>query len=396
MLYWTVIFRNTMKILFIGQKGIPAVYGGIERHVEELAAELVKQGHEVFAYARKWYTPASLKEHRGIKIIHTPTVRTKHLDAIFHTFVSTVHALFIKPDVIHFHGVGPSLLSWIPRILAPKTKVIATFHCIDRYHQKWGLFARIMLSLGEKAACVFPHQTIAVSKVIQKYCLNEFSKNTVFNPNGVVIESAVDKQTIAKWDLVPNKYVLMVSRLVKHKGAHYLIDAWQMAKRQYPELTADLKLVIVGGSSFTDDYVKYLRALAGNDQSIVFTDWQSGEPLNALYANCLMLAHPSENEGLPITVLQAMAGGRPVLVSDIAEHQEVISDGRFWFTNTSAYSLAEKIVELIKNPAMLQEAGEKNLLIVKNHYQWDDIAKKTIDIYLIPVADSKLKKLATA
>ncbi|MDD2758197.1 MAG: glycosyltransferase family 4 protein [Patescibacteria group bacterium] len=385
-----------MKIIFIGQKGIPAVYGGIERHVEELAAELVKQGHEVFAYARKWYTPDTLKEHRGIKILYAPTIRTKHLDAIAHTFTATIHALFQKPDVIHYHGVGPSLLSWIPRLFAPKIKVIATFHCIDRYHQKWGLFARIMLALGEKAACVFPHQTIGVSKVIQKYCLNEFNKNTVHNPNGVTIEDNPGAKSLAKWNLTPGKYLLMVSRLVKHKGAHYLIDAWQSARRDYPELTRDYQLVIVGGSSFTDDYVKYLRQLAGHDQTVIFTDWQNGEALNALYANCTMLVHPSENEGLPITVLQAMGFGRPALVSDIAEHQEVINDSRFWFMNTSTYSLAERIVELIKNPALLAEAGQKNLKTVERFYQWSNIAKKTAEIYRAPTIDKTLKKLQTA
>jgi len=138
-----------MRIAMIGQKGIPAIYGGIERHVEELSLELAKQGHTVLVYARKWYTPKNIKNYHGINIIHTPTLRTKHFDAIAHTFFSTIHAMFQKPDVIHYHGVGPSLLSWIPRVFSPKTKVVATVHCLDRYHQKWGLFARIMLRFGE-------------------------------------------------------------------------------------------------------------------------------------------------------------------------------------------------------------------------------------------------------
>lgn len=385
-----------MKIAFIGQKGIPAIYGGIERHAEDLAVELVNKGHEVFAYSRKWYTPKSLRQYRGINIIHTPTIKTKHLDAIVHTFTSTVHAIFSKSEIIHYHGVGPSLLSWLPRILAPKVKVVSTFHCIDRYHQKWGLFARFMLWLGEWAACTFPHETIAVSKTIQKYCLNEFHRNAIYNPNGVSIEQTPETKHIAKWGLEQNKYLLMVSRLVRHKGAHYLIEAWQMARKQYPELLNDKKLVITGGSSFTDDYVSYLKRLAENDRDIIFTDWQSGEPLSALYANALMLVHPSENEGLPITVLQAMAFGRPALVSDIPEHQEVITDSQFWFSNASVYSLKEKIVELVRKENLRTEAGEKNLLTVKRFYNWSDIAEKTQETYLIPIAEKTLKKLKTA
>ena len=366
----------------IGQKGIPALYGGIERHVEELAHELAAQGHEVFVYARGWYTPINFKNHRGVNIIHTPTFKTKHLDAIVHTFVSTWHAMFkIKPDVIHYHGVGPSLLSWIPRVFAPRIKVVATFHCIDRYHQKWGAIARLALWLGERAACLFPHETIAVSKTIQNYCLNEYHTNTVYNPNGVSLVENADAKYIDKWNLESKKYLLMVSRLVRHKGAHYLIDAWQRAKKDSPETLKDLKLVIVGGSSFTDDYVRYLQKMAAADNSIIFTDWQNGPALDSLYANALILVHPSENEGLPITVLQAMAAGRPALVSDIPEHQEVIADYRFWSANASVFSLAKKIIELVKNPELLEQAGQKNLQTVKTNYRWQDIAKRTAVVY---------------
>lgn len=370
-----------MKIAMIGQKGMPALYGGIERHAEELAAELVKQGHDVFAYAREWYTPAELKLHRGINIVHTPTVKTKHLDAIVHTLTATIHALRQKPDVIHYHGVGPSLMSWLPRVFSPRTKVIATFHCIDRYHQKWGVFARLMLWLGERAACVFPHETIAVSKTIQNYCVNEYRKTPVYNPNGVIVEANPGTAPLLKWQLTPNKYLIMVSRLVKHKGAHYLIEAWQRARAEAPELLKEMKLVIVGGSAFTDDYVRMLKKMAEADKTIIFTDWQSGENLNSLYANALMLVHPSENEGLPITVLQAMSFGRPALVSDIPEHQEVITDGRCWTANASVFSLAKKIIELVQNPAYLEEAGKENLQTVKKNYQWQDIAKRTVAIY---------------
>ncbi len=370
-----------MKIAMIGQKGAPALYGGIERHVEELSKELVKNGHEVLLYARKWFTPKKVSEHCGIQIIHTPTIRTKHLDAIVHTFTSTFHAMRQKPDVIHYHGVGPSILSWIPRVFAPKIKIISTFHCIDRYHQKWGVFARFMLWLGERAACLFPHQTISVSKTIQSYCLNEYRRTTVYNPNGVTIESNPGPDTLGRWGLQPGKYLLMVSRLVRHKGAHYLIEAWQKARREQPELLRDLKLAIVGGSSFTDDYVRRLKQMAEGDNSIIFTDWQNGEALNALYANSLMLVHPSENEGLPITVLQAMSFGRPALVSNIPEHQEVITDGRFWSANASVFTLAKKIIDLVSDPELLTAAGIQNKETVTRDYQWEDIAKRTIDIY---------------
>lgn len=383
-----------MRIAMIGQKGIPAIYGGIERHVEELSLELAKQGHEVFVYARSWYTPKNIRNYHGVKVLHTPALRTKHLDAISHTFTATVHALWQKMDVIHYHGVGPALLSWIPRIFAPKTKVIVTMHCLDRYHQKWGLFARLMLRLGEWAACKFPHETIAVSKTIYNYCLNEFQKQTVYIPNGVKPAGASNSSLVEEFGVTPEKYLLMVSRLVKHKGAHYLLEAWQIARQQNPELLQNYKLVIVGDAVFTDNYVAKLRGIARGDKSIVFTGWQKGQALAQLYAHAKLFVHPSENEGLPITVLQAMACAKPVLVSDIPEHKEVISDCNFWFSNAKINSLAEKITELVGNEQLLKEAGAKNKIMAEKNYNWEDITKQTIALYSsFPVGE--LKKLRT-
>jgi glycosyltransferase involved in cell wall biosynthesis len=327
--------------------------------------------------------------------VHTPTLRAKNFDAIVHTFTSTIHALFQKPDVIHYHGVGPSLLSWIPRIFSPKTKVVSTLHCLDRYHQKWGLFARLMLRLGEWTGCAFAHQTISVSKTIQSYCLNEYQKTTTYIPNGVIPTQPQNTSLLDQWDIVPGKYLLMVSRLVKHKGAHYLLEAWQFVRQQHPELLKDYKLVIVGDSTFTDDYVAQLHQIARGDNSIIFTGWQKGRTLEELYAHSALMVYPSENEGLPITVLQAMSYAKPVLVSDISEHKEVISDERFWFSNANIYSLAQKITELMQNPEMLKEKGIKNKVLVEKNYNWKDIAKQTIELYCAPKT-GVLKKLKTA
>src|SRR3989339_510429 len=389
-----IVFSHFMRIAMIGQKGVPAIYGGIERHVEELSVELVKQGHDVLVYARSWFTNKNIKNYQGIKIKHTPTLRTKHLDAIVHTFTSTIHALlFQKPDIIHYHGVGPALLSWIPRVFSPKTKVVVTMHCLDRYHQKWGFFARFMLRMGEWAGCAFAHQVISVSKTIQNYCLNEYQKPTTYIANGVKASEHQNYSLIDEWDLKPKKYLLMVSRLVKHKGAHYLLEAWQIARQQNPELLKDYKLAIVGDAVFTDSYVSELHQIARGDNSIVFTGWQKGQELAELYANTTLLVHPSENEGLPITVLQAMSYAKPVLVSDIPEHREVINNPEFWFHNADTYSLAQKIAELIQKPELLKSNGEINKMLAEKNYNWKDIAKQTTKLYSSATKINSLKKL---
>lgn len=381
-----------MRILMIGQKGIPAQYGGIERHVEELAMELNKKGNEVIVYARSWYTEKKLKEWNGIKIVYTPGIHTKNLDAISHTLTATIHALFQKPDIIHYHGVGPSLLSWIPRLFLPNTKIVSTFHCIDRYHQKWGRIAKLFLILGEWSACVFPHKTIAVSRNIKNYCLNEYNREATYIPNGARKIYSHPNISLKQFGLKEKKYLAMISRLVPHKGAHYLIAAWQKIKKINPELIRGYKLTIVGDSAFTDQYVAGLKKLASKDEDIVFTGWVQGKNLDAIFKQTTLLVHPSENEGLPLTVLSGMAAGVPVLVSNIAEHLELIDDKNFTFINTDVNDLAEKIIFILKNKQLAEAIGCQNQKKAQEIYSWEKIGEQTEKLYsvLMPELNKKV------
>lgn len=371
-----------MKIAVIGQKGFPADFGGIEKQVEQLCLYLAQNGHEFLVYARKWYSPPGNKTNlAGIKVIYTPSFHTKHLDAITHTFTSTIHALFQKPDVIHYHGVGPSLLSFMPRIFLPKTLVVSTFHCLDRYHKKWGWFARWCLKLGEWAACKFPHQTIAVSKTIQNYCLNEYHKLVTYIPNGVKPVVNSEQAELKNQGLTPNRYVMMVARMVSHKGAHYLIPAWRYVKKRYPQIFKNYKLVIVGSSVYTKKYVKDLHNLARGDASIVFTGWLSHTKLADLFDNASLIVHPSENEGMPFAVLQAMSHGKAVLVSNIPEHLELVANRNFWFDNASVDSLAKKLAELLPNEQLLKQVGRQNRQIIMENFNWQNIIGEIKKIY---------------
>jgi len=369
-----------MRIAMIGQKGIPAIYGGVEQHVQDLSMRLVKLGHEVTVYSRGWYTGKSNTQINGVQTKNIFSIHTKHLDTISHTFLCTINAIWNKFDVIHYHGVGPALLSWLPRILSTKTKVIVTFHSIDRYHQKWGWFAKFILRLGEWSACRFPHETITVSKGLYNYCLNEFKKETIYIPNGVEIVPAQDDSFITRFGLEKNQYLLMVSRLVPHKGAHVLINAFLNFKKQNPD--NKLKLVIAGGSVHTDKYCAALHELAANRGDIVFTDFVSNQTLNSLYSNASALVHPSFNEGLPFSVLQAMSFSRPVLLSAIEAHLELNKNSEIFFKENNVSDLKNKINEFASwNDAKKQKLGETNQKMVMNNYNWNKIADQTSLVY---------------
>lgn len=370
-----------MRIAMIGQKGIPAQYGGVERHVHDLSIALSEQNQEVSVYTRSWYSKETSVSN--VSVITTASLNTKHLDTITHTFSSTLHALFQNYDIIHYHGVGPALLSWIPRLFSPKTTVVTTFHSIDRYHQKWNAFARFMLRLGERAACTFAHETITISRSLQQYCLNEYTKETTYIPNGVALHrSKHTSDTIKPWGLSKNGYFVMVSRLVPHKGAHLLIEAFKRLKTKYGAQMKDLKLAIVGGSAQTDEYVTQLHKMGLYHRDIIFTGFQSGRALEELYANALALVHPSLNEGLPLTVLQAMSHKRPVLLSNIPEHRELLKNQSIFFTENSVSDLERALEQFMNLSAQKKNGlGAHNKKVVEKNFNWDYLVHDTIAVY---------------
>ncbi len=364
-----------MKIAMIGQKGIPAKQGGVETHVQELSARLV-ENHDVVVYTRPWYTEKTKQEYKGVRLVSLPSFASKHLDAISHTFISMLHAMFKeKVDIIHVHAVGPSLLTWAPRLLRPKTKIISTFHCIDRQHQKWGFFARVMLWLGEWSQMKFSHEVIAVSKTLHQYAYEVYGRNTHYIPNGVnQVQRQPASMITQQYDLDENEYIVMVARLVRHKGAHYLIDA-------YKQIDTDKKLVIVGDTAFTDDYVDELKIMAADNKNIIFTGFQSGRMLEELFSNAYCYVLPSESEGLPIALLEAASYGRAVLASDIPANLEIVERCGESFRNTNVTDLKHKLQAFLDDPERVQELGRLARKHVAEYYAWSDISKSTNVLY---------------
>lgn len=364
-----------MKIAFIGQKGIPAIYGGIERHVEELSTRLASLGYDITVYTRPYYTAPEKRLYQGVNLVSLPTLKSKHLDAITHTFLATLHALRHGVMIFHYHGVGPALLCWMPRLLKPKARVVVTFHCLDRQHQKWGLIARLVLWLGEVLTCRFAHEVITVSHTLQNYAYEVYKRETQYIPNGISHVTNLKPSIIKeKFGLQGKDYILVVARLIRHKGIHYLIKAFQ-------NINPELKLVIVGDSSFTDDYVKQLKQLAQNDQRVIFTGFQSGQTLAELFSNAYIYVHPSESEGLPIAVLEAAVYGNCVLASDIPANLEIVKYCGLSFKNKNVEDLTEKLRLLLEHPEEVERTGKEARKYVLENYNWQDIAGHTDKLY---------------
>lgn len=389
---------NQLKIAMIGAKGVPAIFGGIERSVDELGSRLAEMGHQVTVYSRAWYTRMRKRTYKGMRIQITPTIRTKHLDAITHTFFSTVHALWQGFDVYHFHGVGPSLLSFLPRIFRPSAVVMVSFQSIDREHTKWGWFARTMLHLGEWVSVKAAHEVLASSHMIRTYIKRSYNETATYLPNGASQPwpsvPAVERALIAPWNLEPKKYIAVVTRLIAHKAVHDVIDGFIIAKSlSLDPRMADMRLVIVGDGSYTEEYVASLRERARGHEDIVFTGYQSGLTLAALLRNAYVGVHASHSEGLPMSVLELMAYGVPVIVSDIIPHREAMGDLAWQYPVGAKGVLADRIIRAVTEPAWVALGAAYARQRIALRYDWDTLAqtlnKRYVALAGIVVQDTK-------
>jgi glycosyltransferase involved in cell wall biosynthesis len=371
-----------MKIAMIGQKGIPATYGGIERHVEEIGARLVARGHEVRVYTRSHYTEHT-GPHRGIECVARPSLHTKHFDTPTHSLISSLDVLLKRVDLVHYHALGPSALAWLPRVFGIPT--VVTLHGLDWEREKWGPMATYLLRHCEYPAIHCPDRTIAVSKTLQRYFEDKYLIRPIYIPNGVNPPVRQSAEALARWGLGPGDYFLFVGRLTPEKGAHLLIEA-------YERLKPGRKLVIAGGSAFTDTYVEELRAAAGDN--VIFTGYVHGEDLEALWSHAYAVTLPSTLEGLSIALLEAVSYGRCVLISDIPENLEVVEDAAPAFHSKDVDDLVRALGELDQDPDRVRFFEREVTERIAHRFTWDTVVGQLEALYAEVLAGERARAVA--
>ena len=369
-----------MKIAMIGHKRIPSREGGVEIVVEQLSKRLVELGNDVTAYNRSGghvsgneFSHEALNEFCGIKIKTVKTPQSKALNAFVYSFIATVKALFGRYDVIHYHAEGPAAMCFIPKLF--KIRTVVTIHGLDWQRSKWGGFAAKYLKFGEKNAAKYADEIIVLSKNVQNYFKETYGRDTVFIPNGVekpVIKN--DNEINKKYGLKKNDYILFLGRIVPEKQVKLLIEA-------YKNLETDKKLVIAGGASHTSDYFNEVKECANGRDDIIFTDFVQGEVLEELYSNAYIYVLPSDLEGMPLSLLEAMSYSNCCLTSDIAECTEVCEENAVYFKKSNKKDLENKLRFLLENENIVKEYKDKAQDYICKKYNWDDITEKTLSLY---------------
>lgn len=372
--------KDKLNIAMLGHKRIPSREGGIEIVVEELSTRMVKKGHSVTCYNRsghhvsgKEFDGGSLKEYKGVKLKSVFTINRKGLAAMTSSFFGAICAAFGKYDVVHFHAEGPCAMLWLPKLFGKRC--IATIHGIDWRRAKWGGFASKYIKFGEKVAVKFADEIIVLSEGVQKYFMNSYGRKTVFIPNGVNRPVIRSPQLINEiFGLDKDEYILFLGRLVPEKGITYLIEAFKNVK-------TEKKLVIAGGSSDTDAFMQELKKLAEGDDRIVFTGFVQGQMLEELYSNAYVYTLPSDLEGMPLSLLEAMSYGNCCLTSDIAECAEVVEDKAILFKKSDVDDLKEKLQHACDNPHVVKKLKDEAADFICQKYNWDDVVEQTIVQY---------------
>ena len=367
-----------MKIAMLGHKYFPSREGGVERVVEELSTRMAALGHEVTVYNRtnKYGNNKKIKEYNGVKVKHTFTINKKGYAAATSSFFGTLKVLFSRNKIVHYHAEGPCFWLKIIKIFSRK-KVIVTIHGLDWQRAKWDSKASAFIKIGEKRAAKYADKIIVLSKNMQKYFKDTYNRDTIYIPNGV------DKPIKKKADIINKKYglkkdsyILYLGRLVPEKGIHYLIEA-------YNQLNTDKKLVIAGRESDTESYRDLLYSLSKRSRkNIIFTGFVQGDTLRELYSNAYVYCLPSDLEGMPLSLLEAMSYGNCCVTSNIKELTEIIDNNKLTFNKSDTEDLRQVLQKCCDNEKMVKQYQNESQEYILSKYNWDDVVKKTIDTYL--------------
>lgn len=375
--------KNNVKlnIAMLGHKRIPSREGGIEIVVEELATRMAALGYNVTCYNRsgkhvmdKNQEVIHTANYKGVEIKRVPTIDKKGLAAVTSSLFATIRILFSKADVVHYHAEGTCVWMWIIKIFSRK-KIITTIHGLDWQRAKWGNFASKYIKIGEKLAVKYSDEIIVLSENLRDYFYNEYKRNTTFIPNGVSKPKLLETNIIQKrFNLKKNDYILYLGRIVPEKGIHYLIKA-------YSKIKTNKKLVIAGASSDSQEYFDELLDLSKNMNNIIFTGFVQGDELVELYSNAYIYCLPSDLEGMPLSLLEAMSYGNCCLTSDIYECSSVIENVGLTFKKSDVKDLAKKLQELLDNSEYVNNIKKQSQKFVLNKYDWDAVVDKTIALY---------------
>jgi glycosyltransferase involved in cell wall biosynthesis len=363
-----------VTVIALGLRGMPNVPGGIEVHASELYPRLQALGAHVIVLGRTPYRPAGAPvQWHGVTVRWIASPELQGVEAVVHTFLGVLYAAVRRPDILHIHAVGPCLMVPLAKLLA--LNVVVTHHGEDYLREKWNGFARAVLRLGERLGMSFADELIVISSGLLELARHKYGREATLIPNGVSEPKGLTTRVLLeKHSLTPQRYIIQVSRLVPEKRQLDLIKAFKAAG------LPGWKLLLVGGAQGSQRYADLVRQQIAGDDSIVSTGFLPPPEVQELLMHAGIFALPSSHEGLPISLLEAMKMGTPVVASDIPANREMCLDEASYFRVGDTQALARRLHELAAITAEERALIGKRLIESCARYDWDVIAKSTLEV----------------
>lgn len=359
-----------MRIALIGTRGIPAAYSGFETAVEHLSREFTARGHQVTVYCRPHMTERKA-EHAGARLVHLPTIRNKYLDTLAHTTVSTGHMVTReRPDVAIYFIAGNAPVVPIARLAGVPS--ILQIDGMDSERAKWPRAARAIIRQFEHMSAAAATIAVTDSEAVGDLYEERFGRRLLAIPYGADLPDPGTTEALNELGLEPGKYILFVGRLVPENNAHLLADA-------YAKLDTDWPLVVVGDAPYADDYISGLKASAG--PGVLFPGYVFGDGYAELVNNCGVMCAPTEVGGTHPVIVEAMAAGAPLVVSDHAPNLEVVGDAADTFSLAAgSTSLAAVLQRLISDPARRDMISARAAARAAERFSWATCADRYLTL----------------
>jgi len=387
----TVRHKMPMKIALVSPYDF-AYPGGVVNHISELERHFTQMGHEV-----KVIAPASRAINTfGDRFIPIGKPRPiPSSGSIIRVTISLRLASSIKEvlqrekfDIIHLHEpFMPMLCSAILRF--SDSINIGTFHAGDgKPDYNWGkpistwMIRRRLHKLDGRIAVSKPAMNFA-SKYVPGY----------FNiiPNGVDIEHFSPNASPIEAFCDGKQNILFVGRLEHRKGLNHLLKAYLKVKQEM----LNSRLIIVGpGTMLRKKYEKWVKRNRLAD--VIFVGFVSYDELPRYYKTADVFCAPTTGrESFGIVLLEAMAVGRPVVVSNIDSYASVVTHGKegLLVPPKDSQALAQTLLTVLGDEALQQRLGDSGRKTAEQ-YSWNRIAQRVFDYYLEVLSNLERKEFA--
>jgi glycosyltransferase involved in cell wall biosynthesis len=349
-----------MKLAILGTRGIPANYGGFETFAEELGTRLAARGHDVTVYGRSNNIRYPHRIYKGVKLVILPTIGTKHLDTVAHTFLSVVHAAARRFDCILMCNAANAIFALVPRLTG--TPVALNVDGIERLRKKWGAAARAYYRISERLSTIIPNAVVTDADVIREYYMKEYRTPSVMIAYGAHCERTETTAVLDRLGVQSREYFLYVSRLEPENNAHMVIQAFEKVQ------TARL-LLVVGDAPYAQKYIEQLKAT--RDPRIRFTGAIYGDGYRELQSHAYAYIQATEVGGTHPALIEGMGAGNCVIAKDTAENHEVLGDCGLFFED--AAGLTRQIELTLTDIGLVTRLRAAAQARAKARYSWDAV-----------------------